>query len=107
MIQEIARNNYLSEEAIDIFNGDVAQDTGFKHILNLSKVYTKIEYNADELNIPKNYGEYHDLQIDVELNPVVYFYTGNGGFHGTGIVESNRTISFSYHYAVPCLRYLK
>lgn len=106
MQSEIAKNNYLSAEAIDMFRGDELNDTGFEHICNLSRVYTSIEFNSDELSSPKNYGEYQNLKITAQLDPWIYVYSGRGRELQKKSTREGG-ISVVYNYMIPCLRYLK
>lgn len=117
MQQEIARNNYLPDKARSAFIGVKSTDTtigyGFEHILELSNVYEKIEFNGDKdiggakaLNEVKDYGDFHILRINAEIDPWHYYFTGVVN-NGNGIRQVRSTGNISYIYYIPCLRYIK
>lgn len=112
MQQELAKNNYISEKADEVFRGSVTEvggkktGSGFAYIEDLSKVYTSIDYNYDELNEDNigNYGDFKTLKITCDLN--TWIYTFNGKFDG-GLNRLDHNVTVTYTYVVPCLRYLK
>lgn len=117
MQQEIARNNYLPDKARENFIGAESTDStvgyGFEHILELSNVFTEIEFNGTEdiggakaLNTVKEYGDFHILRIDAKINPWHYYFTGVVN-NGVGIRETRSVGMISYIYYIPCLRYIK
>lgn len=117
MQQEIARNNYLSDKARVNFIGEKSTDDtigyGFEHILELSNVFTDIDFNGTEdigaakaLNTIKDYGDFHILRIDAKINPWHYYFTGVVN-NGAGIREVRSVGKISYIYYIPCLRYIK
>lgn len=117
MQQEIARNNYLSDDARKVFIGVKNTDTtigyGFEHILELSNVYTKIDFNGDHdlggakaLNNVKEYGDFHILRINADIYPWHYYFTGVVN-NGNGIRYTASAGRISYIYYIPCLRYIK
>ena len=113
MQMEIAKNNYLSDEAAVVFEGTSSSGstvgTGFKRITELSKVYTKIEFNhgasaPNSVSTVKNYGDYHVLKITATINPWHYYFSGhvNGG-----IRKIAKESTIVYTFTIPCLRYMK
>ena len=117
MQQEIAKNNYLSEEAAAMFTGVESTDTqvgyGFAHINELSNVYVDIKYNYDDtlggtdrLRDIKDYGDFHVLRIEAEINPWHYFFSGVVN-NGAGIDRVDSVGTLTYIYYIPCLRYIK
>lgn len=119
--QEVARNNYLSDGAREVFEGKKStevsegQGYGFAHIEELSNVYVSIKFNGDEdfqggeiksLSTIKDYGDFHTLVIKAEINPWHYFFSGVVN-NGTGIREVRSAGIINYVYYIPCLRYIK
>lgn len=113
MQQELAKNNYLSEDAIATFKGEYVDNgsgsitgRGLDYVIGLSKVYYNYEINEDEIKEVKEYGDYHTLRITTYINPWHYYFSGtvNNG-EGIGKVESYGTVTYVYY--VPCLRYIK
>lgn len=110
MQMEIAKNNYMSDAAIQMFKGEVITDsvgnttgTGFAYISHLSNVYQQIEFNETEVNQVKDYGDYHKLVITAVITPWHYHTTGRMD----SLTKVENTSTINYTYTVPCLRYLK
>ena len=123
MQQEIAKNNYMSKEAHDMFKGKLlpsGESTGFQRISDLSKVYGAIRFNyqndlnafrggldssvydIDSVDKIKDYGEFQTLVIAARFNPWQFYYSLGNVFTRE---ESHNYIT--YTYTIPCLRYLK
>lgn len=112
MQMEIAKNNYLSDEAANAFVGTSSSGstvgTGFKRIVELSKVYKEIKFNSGavtgSVSEVKNYGDYHVLKITATINPWHYYFSGhvNGG-----IRKIAKESTIVYTFTIPCLRYMK
>ena len=111
--QELVKNNYLSDTALETFYGETLINPdgkksgyGLNYIADASKVYTKIQLNDSELKEIKEYGDYHVLKITAEINPWHYYFTGVVN-NGEGIGRSSFLGKVEYVYYVPCLRYIK
>lgn len=110
MQMEIAKNNYMSDAAIELFKGEVITNavgettgTGFEYICHLSKVYQRIDFNEDDVKQVKDYGDYHTLVITATITPWHYYTAGRMDT----IQRVERTSEVNYTYTIPCLRYLK
>lgn len=113
MQQELAKNNYLSDTALEVFYGETVvhqngthSGYGLNYIADVSKVYTSITLNDAELKEVKEYGDYHVLKITAQINPWHYYFTGVVN-NGEGIGRSAFIGTIEYVYYVPCLRYIK
>lgn len=109
---ELAKNNYLSEEAMDTFEGyyvdyddGTHEGAGLQNVVGLSKVYTDITFNRKELKEIKNYGDYHTLKIDATFTPWHYYFSGV--VNGEGFKKIMGESVIHYVFTVPCLRYIK
>lgn len=108
MEQELAKNNYISEKADEVFRGsDPDNPSGLTQIVNMSNVYTSLDYNYEELDEDHigQYGEMKTLKIHATMNPWVYTFSGKANSDGIQKVETD--VSLTYTFVVPCLRYLK
>lgn len=108
MEQELAKNNYISDKANEVFVGDDEENPGgLTQIVNMSNVYTSLTYNFEELNEENigQYGEMKTLKITATIDP--WIYTFNGHADGDGIKRVSNSSVITYTFVVPCLRYLK
>lgn len=110
MQTELAKNNYLPDDAVAVFQGDATSQSGFYSISERSRVYGDITFKVMDGNTEcngtdniGNYGDFRTLVIEADFNPWGYVISSNVSH----IAKNTTNSKITYRYTVPCLRYLK
>lgn len=108
MQMELAKNNYISEEANEIFEGTDDTD-GFAYISSKSRVFDNIAYNYQDLdkNEIGQYGDFKTLKITADFNPWGYVVNPRVYAEADNGLKVVHHSNIEFTYTVPCLRYLK
>lgn len=108
MQMELAKNNYISEEANTIFEGTEDTD-GFAFISAKSRVFDNIAYNYQDLDKAEigQYGDFKTLRITADFNPWGYIISPKIYANADKGLKEVHHGNVEFTYTVPCLRYLK
>lgn len=121
MQMEVARNNCMPtamvetfEEALnEIENGSTLMDKFGTHGDGLNYIKTNMDSDLGSIDSlepdnAKDYGEFTDLVVEVELHPTYAYYNSNRtGANSSWLNTVDKEMILKYEYRVPCLRYLK
>lgn len=121
MQMEVARNNCMPtamaetfEEALnEIENGSTLMDKFGTRGDSLNYIKTNMKSNLGSVESlkpanAKDYGQFVDLVIEVELHPTYAYYNPNRtGTNDSWLNMVDSEMVLKYEYRVPCLRYLK
>ena len=121
MQMEVARNNCMPTTMADTFedalneieNGSTLMDKFGTHGDSLNYIKTNMKSDLGSVDSlkpanAKDYGQFVDLVVEVELHPTYAYYNPNRtDANASWLKVADAEMVLKYEYRVPCLRYLK
>lgn len=122
MQQEVSKNNYLPESTYDMYeamlvdlatNMNGTNDTfvlgfniNYEHESKYTPTGTGDVTYVRQLNTAGNYGDIAVIELEVYINALSWTYNRSVDGAMNQVEPDSKTITMTYTYQVPCLRYI-
>lgn len=111
MMQDISKNNYLSEDGYNMYTGILQdiQDTDPELVQQFKLNWENTGAVNDDLSIPRNYGDSREIELRIAIARNNWgSKSSDSGVHNIDDLEKSYSYTvLKYNDLVPCLRYVK
>lgn len=111
MMQDISKNNYLSEDGYNMYTGilEDIKNTDPELVQEYKLNWKNTGSVNDDLSVPKNYGDSRDIELRIAIARTGWgSKSADSGVHNLDDLEKGYSYTvLKYNNLVPCLRYVK